>query len=385
MARNQHNLRTLSTELGTRLGLVVNTNQTYNIAKPLLHSFLQDAAEQLHEQFGQELLREKDYPFALSTGVTRYALPAECDPYRINNVSVQVNGTYQSLRQGIPLSLRNSDTSASVPMRWALLYDDASELVPSMFFDRWLEQSVPYGWTKHGTHDATNYVRPYDSTTDIAAQRGITFTGDDSQQAGVEIDEVVTASVDYIVEYEYSVKTTGSLELILGGASAAELTAAASTRTKIRLTAGSGDEKIIIRPKDGTSVDCTLTYLSVTLASERPRFQVEFWPEPDISYTARIDFYRQLGAFTEDTDICPVEPSRLVFLHALINAKAHYDQPDAQIYIAQMEQLLRQVRARQHGTERHFMRYAPAYADIHATFTPIDALIDTDGDYLVEG
>lgn len=379
--RNQKNLRTLSVELATRLGLVANTNQTYNIQAPLLHSFLQDAAEQLHEQFGAQVLRELEYPFTLSASTARYALPSEADPYRINDVSVLINGTYQTLARGISASHRNTDTDNTFPLRWDLLYDDASEVNPNIPFDKWLIDAVPYGWTQSGTHDATNYVSAYNVTTDINQPRGITFTGDDSQQAGIEIDAAISA-VDYIVEYEYSDKTTGQLEILLGG-TATTLSAAAGTRTKVKLTAGSSDDSIVVRPVDGTSMDCTLVYLSVTLDSERPRFQIEVWPTPDTTYTARLDFYRQLGAFSEDTDMCPVSPSRLVWLMALINAKAHYDQPDAQNYVAQMEQLLRQVRKRQHmdkryisGTPYDYDIYPIDYADAHATFSPYVALVD---------
>lgn len=380
--RNQKTLKTLSVELGTRLGFVVTNNQTYNIQAPLLHSFLQDAAEQLHEQFGNELLRDYDYPFSITASTARYELPRECDPYRINDLSVQVNGVYQKLIQGIPTHVRNATITNAVPQRWQIVYDDASEVVPNVPFDRWIEETVPVGWTQSGTHNATNYVRPYDDSTDQKPARGITFTGDDAQQAGVEIDGAIS-NVDYIVEYEYSDKTTGQLEILLGG-TATTLSAAAGVRKKVKLTAGSSDDSLIVRPVDGTSMNCTLVYLSVTLASERPRYAIEIWPTPDTAYTARLDFFRQLGAFTEDEDICPVHPSRLVFLHALVNGKAHYDQPDAQVYIPQMEQLLRQIRGRQFQGKRFFVEtpyhkvdpYSINYSDVQATFSPYTALLD---------
>lgn len=389
--RNQKTLKTLSVELGTRLGFVVTSNQTYNIQAPLLHSFLQDAAEQLHEQFGNQLLREQDYTLTLTSGKNRYALPRECDPYRLNDISVQINGVYQSLRQGITTQARNATISNTFPQRWQIVYDDASEVVPQVAFDQWIEETVPVGWTKSGTHDSTNYVRPYDDSADQKPARGITFTGDDAQQAGIEIDGAVS-NVDYIVEYEYSDKTTGELEILLGG-TATTLSAGAGVRKKVKITAGSGDDSILVRPVDGTSMDCTLVYLSVSLASERPRFAIEIWPTPEDTYTARLDFYRQLGAFSEDEDVCPVHPSRLVFLHALVNAKAHYDQPDAQVYIPQMEQLLRQIRGRQFAGERFFVEtpyhktdpYSINYSDVQATFSPYVSLVDSDDDFLLDG
>lgn len=391
--RNQKNLRTLSVELATRLGLVANTNQTYNIQAPLLHSFIQDSAEQLHEQFGSQLLREQEYPLSLTAGNARYPLPVEADPYRINDVSVLINGQYVSLQQGIPVRLRNSNIDNTFPTRWQLLYDDASEQNPNNIpFDRWIVDDTPYGWEQYGTHDATNYVSAYNVTTDIHQPRGIVFTGDDSQQAGVKISSTLTISTDYIVEYEYSDATTGTIEFSLGGTSFTIMPAAsAGTRKRVKVTSEASGTDLVLRPTDGTSINCTLVYFSVTESSEKPRFQIEFWPTPDTTYTARLDFYRQLGAFTQDTDICPIAPSRLVWLLALVNAKAHYDQPDAQGYVAQMEQMLRQVRKRQHGNMRYTSAtpydhdpYKIDYAESQATFTPFSALIDTDGDYFVD-
>jgi len=394
LLRNQKTLKTLSVELGTRLGFVVTSNQTYNIQAPLLHSFLQDAAEQLHEQFGNELLRENAYPLTLTAGKSIYALPRECDPYRINDISAQISGTYQSLVQGIPPRVRNANVSSTFPQRWQIVYDDASEVVPNVVFDRWIEESIPVGWAVNGTHDATNYVRPYDISTDQKSQRGITFTGDDAQQAGIQIASAdLAASTDYIVEYEYLAKTTGELTLTLGGTSTT-LSAAVGVRKKIKVTtaASPSTPEVAVVPVDGTSMDCTLATLSITLASERPRFAIEFWPTPDTTYTTRMDFFRQIGAFSENEDICPVHPSRLVFLHALVNGKAHYDQPDAQVYVPQMEQLLRQIRSRQFQGKRYFVEtpyhktdpYDINYAEVQATFSPYTSLIDTDSDFFLD-
>lgn len=75
--------------------------------------------------------------------------------------------------------------------------------------------------------------------------------------------------------------------------------------------------------------------------------QLEVYPEPDQEYFVRMDYYRLHNKFTEDDDVCPIYPERLVFLHALANAKAYYNQPDAQVFYTQLDQLLMKIRGNQ--------------------------------------
>ena len=74
--------------------------------------------------------------------------------------------------------------------------------------------------------------------------------------------------------------------------------------------------------------------------------QIELWPKADISYTVRIWYIRELGRFTQDADRCTIDDD-LIFLHALANAKAHYRQPDADIYTRQMQSMLTQLKTKQ--------------------------------------
>ena len=79
----------------------------------------------------------------------------------------------------------------------------------------------------------------------------------------------------------------------------------------------------------------------------------ELWQKPSsASYNIRIRAYALTRAFSADTDTTSAD-ARLVFLMALANAKAHYQQADWQIYMNQLQQRLRKLRARSHDNMRY--------------------------------
>lgn len=80
---------------------------------------------------------------------------------------------------------------------------------------------------------------------------------------------------------------------------------------------------------------------------------IEVWPIPqDDDSTLIVKGHFGLSRFTEDGDVSTVD-SELVFALALANAKAHYRQPDANNYVAQMETLLQNLVAGSHTTRRY--------------------------------
>lgn len=79
---------------------------------------------------------------------------------------------------------------------------------------------------------------------------------------------------------------------------------------------------------------------------------LEVWQPPSAAYLLRIRGYALPKAFAADTDTTTVD-SRLVFLLALANAKAHYGQPDAKQYFDQLQLRLRKMRARLHNDARY--------------------------------
>lgn len=80
---------------------------------------------------------------------------------------------------------------------------------------------------------------------------------------------------------------------------------------------------------------------------------IEVWPVPATTEGTLVikgDF--GLEPFAADTDTTTID-DRLVFLLALANAKAHYGKPDANNYIAQMEQMMVNLVAGAHNTRRY--------------------------------
>lgn len=72
--------------------------------------------------------------------------------------------------------------------------------------------------------------------------------------------------------------------------------------------------------------------------------QIEFYPVNDVLRTVRIHYIKELGRFTLDDDRTTVDPD-LLMLHALANLKAHYRQPDAEMYAGQVDNLMTSLSA----------------------------------------
>ncbi len=83
-------------------------------------------------------------------------------------------------------------------------------------------------------------------------------------------------------------------------------------------------------------------------ANDAGESKLEFWPVSTANVDIRIEFEAQPSAFTKDTDRASL-PDELVFLHALVNAKLHYRQPDGESYVGQLNNMLDQYKARNFG------------------------------------
>lgn len=88
------------------------------------------------------------------------------------------------------------------------------------------------------------------------------------------------------------------------------------------------------------------------------RAQLEIWPEPDKAYTLRGEYYKRLGRFSQDGDLCTVD-NYPVFLFALANAKAHYGQRDAQLYFDELKDLELKLKKRTLGEKRFIVGEKP--------------------------
>ena len=76
--------------------------------------------------------------------------------------------------------------------------------------------------------------------------------------------------------------------------------------------------------------------------------KIEFWPVSTQNSTIRINFEAQPTSFVKDTDRASV-PDEMVFMHALVNAKLHYRQPDGQGYASQLDNMMDAYKSRHFG------------------------------------
>lgn len=86
--------------------------------------------------------------------------------------------------------------------------------------------------------------------------------------------------------------------------------------------------------------------------------QILLWPKSNALYTVKIWYVAKMARFTLDGDR-PTVDDNLVFLHALMNAKQHYNQPDAQIYINQWLELTGKIGGKQIGQNSVIRRGRP--------------------------
>lgn len=83
--------------------------------------------------------------------------------------------------------------------------------------------------------------------------------------------------------------------------------------------------------------------------------QMEVWPQPDGEYQIKIRYQARCARFLQDGDRASIN-DRLIFLHALASAKAHYRQPDASVYSNQFQAMLNQAKAQSRGKRVHSRR-----------------------------
>lgn len=95
------------------------------------------------------------------------------------------------------------------------------------------------------------------------------------------------------------------------------------------------------------------------------RQTIEVYPAPDQAYTLHVRGHFGLMRFTEDSDLCTVDPD-LLFLWALANAKNHYQQSDAADIAQEAQTMLRDIIGASHGNRR----YVPGEAPLPAATMP---------------
>lgn len=82
------------------------------------------------------------------------------------------------------------------------------------------------------------------------------------------------------------------------------------------------------------------------------RQNIEVFPAPDQAYTLHAKGRFGVLPFTDDADVCSVDPD-LLYLWALARAKNHYGQGDARDTAAEAQSMLGMVIAASHKTRRY--------------------------------
>tara|TARA_R100000656_G_scaffold57862_1_gene45203 strand:+ start:271 stop:1056 length:786 start_codon:yes stop_codon:yes gene_type:complete len=72
--------------------------------------------------------------------------------------------------------------------------------------------------------------------------------------------------------------------------------------------------------------------------------KIELWPTPDDVSNIKLEYNATLGAFDSDSDLSSINP-QLILLHSIVTMKAHYRQPDWQIYDGQLTRLLGRLKS----------------------------------------
>lgn len=115
--------------------------------------------------------------------------------------------------------------------------------------------------------------------------------------------------------------------------------------------------------KEGISTEMWSTMDSRSFPARYERMeQVLVYPKSDTAYTLRFWYVKDLARFSQDSDRTTINDS-MILTHAIAHAKAHYRQPDAQMYQSALESLLSRIRSQAFGSNRVYSRTNGAYSE----------------------
>lgn len=115
----------------------------------------------------------------------------------------------------------------------------------------------------------------------------------------------------------------------------------------------------------------------------KPR--LELWPTPDAAYNVKIEYNAALGPFDEDTDTTTINP-QLILLHAIVAMKAHYQQPDFQLYVGQLDALLGRIRTiglQAGGSTRRYFKRTESFALDPENAWPVGSNVSTQAQNII--
>ncbi len=112
-----------------------------------------------------------------------------------------------------------------------------------------------------------------------------------------------------------------------------------------RIALYDSDDNLVSEPKQGITAGMLATLATQGVPSRYELYeQLTFWPRSDQAYTVRLWGVKNLAnTFSQNTHASTID-SDMVFKVALGRAKAHYRQPDAQIYVEGAQELLARIK-----------------------------------------
>ena len=108
--------------------------------------------------------------------------------------------------------------------------------------------------------------------------------------------------------------------------------------------------------REGITTAMWSTMDTQTLPQRYERFaQILLYPKPNATYKMRVWYVSDLAPFSADSDRCTLDDD-MVLLHATTTAKAHYRQPDAKLYEAQLDNLLARIKGQSFSSNGVYQR-----------------------------
>jgi|TARA_R110000744_G_scaffold12953_1_gene38166 hypothetical protein len=107
--------------------------------------------------------------------------------------------------------------------------------------------------------------------------------------------------------------------------------------------------------------------------SSAVKTRLELWPTPDQAYNLKLEYNAGLGPFENDVDLSTIHP-QLIMLHGIVTMKAHYNQPDFQLYASQLSSLLGRIKAvglQAGGSTRRYFKRTMSFSLDPSTYWPI--------------
>ena len=116
---------------------------------------------------------------------------------------------------------------------------------------------------------------------------------------------------------------------------------------------------------------------STSRGEVRPK--LELWPTPDAAYKLKLEYNAALGPLEEDSDTTTINP-QLVLLHGIVTMKAHYQQPDYNLYAGQLQALLGRLKTialQAGGSTRRYFKRTQSFSLDPSTYWPFGSNVTT--------